>query len=88
MSKQPANHVVPGPNGGWSVKKSGSERASKHFKTQHDAVAWGREISKERGTELFIHRQDGSIRSKDSYGSDPFPVAPQTSGKSLNGITR
>ena len=34
MSKQKSHHVVPNSDGGWDVKKSGTERASKHFETK------------------------------------------------------
>jgi hypothetical protein len=66
-------HVVPSPDGGWSVRKGGSLRASKHFNKKSDAVSWGREISKNQGFEFVIHNQDGTIQQKDSYGADPFP---------------
>jgi hypothetical protein len=66
-------HVVPDPNGGWSVKEGGASRASKRFDTQQDATTYARNKSKDQGAEFVIHRQDGTIRSKESYGHDPFP---------------
>lgn len=74
MATQKSVHVVPSPQGGWSVKKYGSQRASKNFETKEQAVDWGRAKSKEQGTELFIHRKDGTIQRKDSYGHDPLPA--------------
>jgi len=65
-------HVVPR-NGKWSVRKAGSSRASGVFSTQKEAVAAGREIARNQGTELYIHGRDGRIRERDSYGNDPFP---------------
>src|SRR5215207_7667072 len=68
-----SHHVVPAPSGGWSVKKSGTLRASKHFDRKEDAVDWGRSVSRTHGTELVIHRKDGTIQDKDSHGRDPLP---------------
>ena len=72
MSKK-SHHVVPAPKGGWSVKKGGAERASKHFDKQEQAIDWARNASRNAKGELVIHRKDGTIRSKDSYGHDPLP---------------
>lgn len=68
-----SHHVVPSPDGGWNVKKAGAERASKRFPTQEKAVTWARDASKATKGELVIHRRDGTIRNKDSHGSDPTP---------------
>lgn len=73
MAKQKSHHVVPNPDGGWDVKKAGSERASKHTDTKQEAVEKARQISKNQGTELYIHGKDGKIQQKDSHGNDPFP---------------
>ena len=71
----PANsqHVIPHPTGGWSVKKGGATRATKTFDTRKDAISFARKVSRNQGSELYIHRRDGTIRSKDSYGNDPYP---------------
>jgi hypothetical protein len=68
-----SRHVVPDTNGGWSVKSAGTTRAIKRFDTQAEAIDWARRIAQSNGGELVIHRQDGTIRSKDSYGNDPYP---------------
>ena len=65
------HHVVPDPQGGWNVKKGGSSRASAHTETKQQAVDLGREISRNQGTEFFIHGKDGVIQQKDSHGNDP-----------------
>jgi hypothetical protein len=70
MTKK-STHVVPDPNGGWSVKKEGASRASKRFDKKQDAIIYARNISKNQGAEFVIHRPDGTIHSKDSYESDP-----------------
>lgn len=65
-------HVVPS-GGGWTVRKQGAVRATKHFPTQKEAVTWARHSAKSDSTDLVVHNRDGTIRSKDSYGTDPFP---------------
>jgi len=73
MSKR-SNHVVPSEKkGGWAVKKSGSARASKSFDKKEDAEKYGRELSRKEQTELYIHKKDGRIQERSSYGKDPFP---------------
>jgi len=66
-------HVIPSPNGGWSVKKASVSRATKHFDTQGDAIEWARKASRNEGGEFVVHRKDGTIRSRDNYGADPYP---------------
>ena len=73
MGKKGSHHVVHNPDGGWDVKRGGSERSSGHFDRKQDAIGSGREISRNQGTEFYIHGQDGKIQSKDSHGNDPFP---------------
>ncbi|MBL7760168.1 MAG: DUF2188 domain-containing protein [Sediminibacterium sp.] len=71
MSKK-TNHVVPS-SSGWAVKKSGSERASRTFETKEKAVEYGRELSRSEKTELYIHKTNGMIQNRNSYGNDPNP---------------
>jgi len=71
--KTGSHHVVPNPNGGWDIKKDGATRRSGHCDKKSDAVDTGRRISKEQGTELFIHGRDGKFQRKDSHGNDPYP---------------
>jgi hypothetical protein len=66
-------HVVPNRDGGWAVRRSGASRASRVFPTQRDAVHYAREIARKEGAELYVHRGDGTIRDRDSYGVDPMP---------------
>jgi len=67
-------HVVPNDGqGGWNVKKSGSQRASVNTETKAEAVKMGRVISQRSGSELVIHGKDGKIQRKDSHGHDPCP---------------
>lgn len=55
------------------VKGEGNERATVRTSTQKEAIDRAREISRNQGSELIIHRPDGRIREKDSHGNDPFP---------------
>ncbi len=65
-------HVKP-KGDGWSVKSEGAKRAVKICGTQAEAIAIGRRIAANRGCELVVHRAGGTVRSRDSYGEDPFP---------------
>ncbi|WP_312820742.1 DUF2188 domain-containing protein [Kaistella carnis] len=71
MAKR-TNHVVPSSTG-WAVKKSGSSRASRTFSDKEKAVDYGRKLSKTEKTELYIHKKNGMIQDKRSYGNDPNP---------------
>jgi hypothetical protein len=66
-------HVVPNSEGGWDSKKGGASRASKHFDTKAEAEKYSRDLSRNEGSELFIHGKDGKIQRKDSHGNDPHP---------------
>ena len=69
MSNQ---HVIPN-NGEWQVKREGSDKATKNFSRQIDAIDYTRELAIKQQSELVIHRRNGQIRDKDSYGNDPCP---------------
>ncbi len=71
--KKNSHHIVHNSNGGWDVKRGGASRSSGHFETKQKAIDAGREISRNQGTELFIHGKDGKIQRKDSHGNDSFP---------------
>ena len=66
-------HVTPHPNGGWQVKGEGNSRATVRTETQREAIERARRIAQNQGSELIIHRLNGTIREKDSHGKDPFP---------------
>lgn len=65
-------HVTPRLSG-WAVKPEGSDRASKIYPTQKQAINAGRRQTQQAGGELFIHNRQGQIRQRDSHGSDPYP---------------
>lgn len=66
-------HITPHPSGGWQVKGAGNSRATVRTNTQKQAIDVGRAIARNQQSELVIHRTNGQIRAKDSYGNDPFP---------------
>lgn len=63
-------HVVPH-DSSWAYRREGSERVSRTFNTQQEAIDQAREVSRRESGELFIHRPNGQIRSRDSHGNDP-----------------
>jgi hypothetical protein len=65
-------HVVPR-DGQWAVRGAGNRKATRVFPTQGEAINAAREIARNQGSDLIVHRPDGRIREKNSYGNDPFP---------------
>ncbi len=65
-------HVVPH-NGDWAVRGEGNRRVTRVTETQRGAIEIAREIARNQEAELLIHRPNGRIRDRDSYGKDPYP---------------
>lgn len=65
-------HVVPSGDQ-WAVRGEGNSKKTKITRTQRDAIEIAREIARNQQSELVIHRKNGTIRDKDSYGNDPCP---------------
>jgi len=65
-------HVVPSGNK-WVVKEQGKATPLSSHRTQRTASEAGKKVAKANESELVIHRPDGTIRDKDSYGNDPSP---------------
>lgn len=65
-------HVVPH-FGQWAVKGERNERATKVVDTQTKAIEIARRIAINQQSEVVIHRPNGKIRDKNSYGNDDFP---------------
>lgn len=65
-------HVVPSGNK-WGVKTEGSSVPASTHLTQRTAIDAGKRLAQQRQSELVIHRPNGQIRDKDSYGNDPVP---------------
>jgi uncharacterized protein YdaT len=58
---------------GWGVRGEGNSRDTSHHPTQGEAIERARDIAKRERSEVVIHRPDGRIRDRDSYGNDPNP---------------
>jgi hypothetical protein len=43
------------------------------MKTQEEARQRAEQIARNKGSDVIIHRPNGQIRDRDSYGNDPFP---------------
>lgn len=65
-------HVVPH-NGKWGVRGAGNSKVTKTANTQKEAINAAREIAKNQQSEMTVHRPNGQIRDKNSYGNDPYP---------------
>ena len=65
-------HVVPHGDG-WAVRGAGNSRVTSTHGTQAQEQAAAREIAINQRSEVVIHRPNGQIRDKDSYGNDDFP---------------
>lgn len=64
-------HVVP-KDGQWAVRGAGNEKVTKIVDTQKQAIQIARQIAINQESELIIHRANGTIRDKDSFGNDPI----------------
>jgi len=73
MRSKRDRHVVPNGHGGWAVRQSGASKASRTFETEKEAVTYARDSARKGGADLYIHGRDGTVRSKDSFGADPYP---------------
>jgi Uncharacterized protein conserved in bacteria (DUF2188) len=71
--KKPNIHVVH-KSGQWAVEAEGASDDATKFSTKEDAVAAGKEMARKGAVELLVHREDGSIGERDSYGHDPRNV--------------
>lgn len=65
-------HTVPTEDG-WANRREGGQRASSTHDTKSDAQAAGRAAAKKDGVEHLVHKKDGSIGERNSYGNDPHP---------------
>ena len=65
-------HVVPH-SGQWAVRGAGNSRVTRVCSTQREAQEIARNIARNQHSEVVIHRPNGQIRDRDSYGNDPYP---------------
>ncbi|HYE67331.1 MAG TPA: DUF2188 domain-containing protein [Anaerovoracaceae bacterium] len=66
-------HVVPTKDNRWGVRGEGNSRITKKADSQTEAIDIARNIAQNQHSEVVIHKPNGQIRDKDSYGHDPFP---------------
>ncbi|WP_394217112.1 DUF2188 domain-containing protein [Brachybacterium vulturis] len=72
MTDKKNMHTVP-TGDGWTNRREGAKRASSVHDTKTEAQAAGREAAKKDGVEHLIHKKDGTIGERNSYGNDPHP---------------
>ncbi len=60
-------HVVPY-DGDWAVRREGNKRITSKHRKQSTAINKAKRIAKKRKADVIIHRQDGTIRERLSYG--------------------
>ena len=65
-------HVITHKNK-WAVRGEGNKKVTSAHRTQTEAILAARRIAINQYSEVVIHRPDGTIRDKDSYGKDPCP---------------
>lgn len=65
--------VSPRDSGKWGVHGEGNQRDTKLFDNQKSAWDYAKGIAKNQHSEVIVQGRNGRIRSKDSYGNDPFP---------------
>ena len=58
-------------DGKWFNEVEGNQRASNSADTKADARAKGREMARVSKVEHHIHKLDGTIGERNSYGNDP-----------------
>lgn len=66
----PAIHTVPA-TGSWENKRAGEDVPLSRHDTKQEAVDAGRTQAMRDQTEHIIHKEDGKIGERNSYGSDP-----------------
>ncbi|MCH7950129.1 MAG: DUF2188 domain-containing protein [Candidatus Dadabacteria bacterium] len=56
----------------WGLKKEGSQRPTKAFKTKGEGLKLSREFVREREpSQLIVHKKDGTIQTEHTYKNDP-----------------
>jgi hypothetical protein len=63
-------HTVPH-NDGWANKVEGNSRVSNTAATKAEAQRKGRDMARKAKVEHHIHKRDGTIGARNSYGNDP-----------------
>lgn len=65
-------HVVPS-SSGWSVRGTGASRATRVFSTRREALDFARRIARNNGADLIVHKRDGFVSARTSYGNGSLP---------------
>jgi hypothetical protein len=63
-------HTVPH-NEGWANRVEGNSRVSNTARTKAEAQAKGRQMAVKARVEDHIHKKDGTVGQRNSYGNDP-----------------
>ncbi|MDE0635257.1 MAG: XRE family transcriptional regulator [Candidatus Poribacteria bacterium] len=61
------HYVVANPDGGWDVVRGNVLRTLKHFETKKDAVAYGRQVSRNQKTEFVVCHKNGNIQRTNNH---------------------
>ncbi len=69
-------HVISWLDGTWSVSRSGAKRATSVHSSHREAVEKARKLAEKdlTGGTVVIHRVDGTVRRRTTYGKDPYPL--------------
>jgi len=62
MIKQKNEHVVPRKKG-WAVRREGSEKVSKLFVTQTEAMNYAGNIAKKDDVSMVVHKHNGEFKN-------------------------
>tara|TARA_B100001964_G_scaffold235678_1_gene296175 strand:+ start:641 stop:871 length:231 start_codon:yes stop_codon:yes gene_type:complete len=65
-------HLIPF-NNKWAVKKEGSKNIISRHRLKSSADKKARNLARKYKVELVIHKKNGVIQDKDSFGNDTFP---------------
>ncbi|MFP4177624.1 MAG: DUF2188 domain-containing protein [Acholeplasmataceae bacterium] len=49
----------------WRIRKEGSDKTIKYFKTQREAIDYAEDLAKRQGSSVVIHKVDGTLRKQD-----------------------
>ena len=66
---QYSQHVVPRDNK-WAVRKTGSDRVTRKFDTQREAIQVARNLARKQKSVVYIYGSNGQIRKRESYAND------------------
>lgn len=49
----------------WRIRKEGSDKTIKYFKTQKQAIDYAEDLAHSQGSSIVIHKVDGTLRKQD-----------------------